>query len=145
MEQNRENQVWQRVLGTEETPPASTLQGLIRESAELAAVYRRCGEKLNGREKQLARQLMEMEQSNGNRLRGIAHLSGENREVLNHWTPVSGFGPHLLDKCYHRSLRCRSECAARCLDPQYGEVYRELAERLGRQCGLITELIGRMA
>lgn len=144
MENNRETQVWQRVMSKPEEPPASTLQGLIQESAELAAVYRRSAEKLTGRENQLSRQLLEMEQANAARLRGIGAMSGETGELLKHWEPVSGFGAHLLVKCYHRSLRIRAEYAARCLDPQYGEVYRGLADRMGQQCGMIAELIGRM-
>ena len=144
MEQNREQQVWQRVMGQQQAPPASDLQGLIRESAELAGIYRRFAEALPGREKQLARQLLEQESANTARLRGIALLSGETGELLRHWAPVSSPGTPLLLKAYHRSLRCRAEYAARCLDPEYGEVYRELSERQGQQCGRIAELLGRI-
>ena len=144
MEQNRENQVWQRVKGKPEEGPASDLQGLIRESAELASMYRRIGEKLTGREQGLARRLLEMEQSNLDRLRGIGAMSGERGEVLKHWEPMGAFSPRLLVKGYRKSLRCKAEYTARCLDPQYGEVYRSLADRMGQQCGMIAELLGRM-
>jgi hypothetical protein len=144
MEQNREQQVWQRVLREPEPPRAPDLQGLILESTSLAGIYRRAAEKLTGREKQLARQMLELEQGNLARLRGIGVLAGQSREVLKQWEPVSVFGPPLLMKCYHRGLRCRAEYAARCLDPEYGEIYRELADRQGRQCGMIAELLGRM-
>ena len=145
MEQDRENPVWQRVMGTREITPSSNLQGLIRDSGDMAAVYRRAAEKLAGREKQLARKLLEMEQSNTARLRGIAMLAGEKGETLKHWEPAGGFGKQLLMKCYHRSLHMQAEYAAMCLNPEYGEVYRGLADRLGQQCGLIAELIGRIS
>lgn len=144
MEQNRENQVWQRVMKQPEERPASDLQGLIRESAELAGIYRRMGEKLSGRGQYLARQLQETEQANLDRLRGIAAMSGEKKEVLKHWEPAGSSGIRILTSCYHRSLRCRAEYTARCLDPQYGEIYRSLADRMGQQCGRIAELLGRM-
>lgn len=144
MEQNRENQVWQRVMKQPEERPASDLQGLIRESAELAGIYRRIGEKLTGRDQQLARQLLDTELASLARLRGIGVMSGERAEVLKHWEPAGGVGSRQLVACYHRSLGRMAEYTARCLDPQYGEVYRSLADRMGQQCGRIAELLGRM-
>ena len=142
MEQEREAKVWQRVAGQQETRTDLGIRGLIRESGELAAIYRRMGEKLTGQEKQLARKLYEMEQSNKACLRGIALLSGIGADSKKPWVPGKGDGKGQLMRCYHRTQHCQAEYMARSLDPEYGCVYRELALRQERQCALLAELLG---
>ena len=142
MEHDREKQVWQRVMGQEEAEPVPNLRGLIRESAEQAAVFQRLAQKLTGREQQLARQLLELEQSNGACLRGIAALSGDRMEALKRWEPSGGKnGP---EACYRRGIRCQREYTARSLDLEFGILYRSLAQRQERMCMLIAELMGWM-
>ena len=142
MEQEREAKVWQRVAGQQETRTDLGIRGLIRESGELAAIYRRMGEKLTGQEKQLARKLYEMEQSNRACLRGIALLSGIGADSTKPWVPGKGDGKGQLMRCYHRTQHCQAEYMPRSLDPEYGCVYRELALRQERQCALLAELLG---
>ena len=142
MEQEREAKVWQRVAGQQETRTDLGIRGLIRESGELAAIYRRMGEKLTGQEKHLARKLYEMEQSNRACLRGIALLSGIGADSTKPWVPGKGDGKGQLMRCYHRTQHCQAEYMARSLDPEYGCVYRELALRQERQCALLAELLG---
>ena len=142
MDQEREAKVWQRVAGQQETRTDLGIRGLIRESGELAAIYRRMGEKLTGQEKQLARKLYEREQSNRACLRGIALLSGIGADSTKPWVPGKGDGKGQLMRCYHRTQHCQAEYMARSLDPEYGCVYRELALRQERQCALLAELLG---
>jgi len=144
MEQDREKQVWQRVMGQPEAERRWDPAALLQEALELAAVYRRLTESLTGRGRAMARKLMETEQSCGDCLRGIGILSGHPREGIKLWEPAGDSGRRMLEKCYHRTRRCQAEYTARSLDPEFGEVFRELAVREGRQCVRIAELLGWM-
>ena len=142
MEQEREAKVWQRVAEQKEVRIHHGTQGLIRESGELAAIYRRMAEKMTGKEKQLARKLYELEQANRACLRGIALLSGAGADSTKPWVPGKGDEKGQLMRCYHRTQHSQAEYMARSLDPEYGCVYRELALRQERQCALLAELLG---
>ena len=144
MKENQENAVWQRVLAQPEISPDRDLHGLIRESAGLAAIYRRLAGNLTGRGKLLARALLEEELATGEILRGIAALSGHRAEGLKLWEPLTEGGSRLLEKCYHRTRHCQSDCMARSLDPEFGEVFRSLADREAEQCTRIAQLLGRL-
>ena len=141
MEEKREAQVWQRVLSQPPEACSGSVEALLRESAALAAVYRRVFEKSTGRQRLLAKQLLEAEEATAASLRGIAKLKGEPAESLKTWQPGKN-GRTALEGCYHRTLRCQAEYTARSLDRQFGEVYRLLAERCTRQCLLLTQLLG---
>ena len=132
MEENRENQVWQRVLARQEREAVDTLQQLMREAESLAAVYRR-------NPHPLAKRLQEGEQANAASLRGIALLSGEKLEEVKLWEPA---GKPDLRRCWHRTRRCQAEYTARALDPEFGEVYRKMAEREADHLALIAQLLG---
>lgn len=142
MEQEREAKVWQRVAEQKEVRIHHGIQELIRESGELAAIYRRMAEKLTGQERQLARKLCETEQSNRACLRGIALLSGAGADSTKPWVPGKGDEKGQVMRCYHRTQHSQAEYMARSLDPEYGCVYRELALRQERQCALLAELLG---
>ena len=140
MEDNQESGIWQRVTAPAQSCPGP--EGLLRESAALTAVYRRLAGNQTGRVKHLARQLLEEELSVSACLRGIGNLRGSTREAVNLWEPGSRDLRTLLEGCYHRARHCQREYAARSLDGTFGEVYRDLAEREGRQCARIAELLG---
>ena len=142
MEEKQEAEVWRRVMSQPKQIPVGELESLQRESAALAAIYRWAGGRLNGKKQQLARRLLEQELSIGACLRGIGRLSGEPLESVSVWEPGNRGGRGILEGCFAREHRCQSEYTARSLDGQFGEVYRILAERAGRQCALLAELLG---
>ena len=132
MEENRENQIWQRVLAQPERKAAGDLQTLLREAEALAAVYRRIPHPL-------AKRLREGELANAACLRGIGLLSGEKTEVVKLWEPA---GKPDLRSCYHRTRRCQAEYAARSLDGEFGEVFRKMAHREAEHLSLLARLLG---
>ena len=140
MEESRESDIWQRVMAQPTVGAAP--DGLLRESAALAAVYRRLSGTLAGRSKLLVQKLAETEQANTACLRGILTLSGAATEQVKHWEPGKGNTRKLLQSCYHRTRRCQAEYTACSLEPEFGEVYRNLAARAGEQCVRIAELLG---
>ena len=144
MEENREAGVWQRVMGQGKQAPLRDLEEMLREAAALASVYRWAAGKLTGRGKALAQKLLEGEQANAACLRGIGQLCGRVQETVTVWEPGGKGARGLLQNCYHRTRRCQAEYTARSLEPEFGEVYRRMAERAGEHCALLAELLGRM-
>ena len=142
MDKTREAEVWQRVAEGPRSAPGP--EGLLGESAALGAIYRRLAGSLTGPGRSLARKLLAEEEALAACLRGIQVLSGGGGERLRHWEPGKENTRKLLQGCYHRTRRCQGEYAARSLDPDFGEVYRSLAERAGKQCVRLAELLGNL-
>ncbi|MBP3684403.1 MAG: hypothetical protein J6J12_05510 [Oscillospiraceae bacterium] len=138
MDEHQEAGVWQRVMAPPRTKPSTGLEALEQESAALAAIYRR----IQGNP--LARQLAQEEQAIGECLRGIRILSGSGGEQLKHWAPKEADLRRQLRGCYHRTRCCQTEYLSRALDPEFGEVFRQLADRAGQQCVRLTRLLGTM-
>lgn len=142
--QNTERQVWQRVHSQSPSSELRELQKLIRESSELAAIYRRLQNSFSGCSRELARQLWQTEMSTLHCLRGIGILSRRGGEAVKVWEPGRTEPGKLLEQCYHRTRRCATEYTARSLDPEYGEVFRTLAQQCNSQCARIAQLLGRV-
>lgn len=139
MEIQREEAVWDRVLG--QRRQGMDLDGLLRESASLAAVYRQASEHMAGRRQVLARQLLQTEEDTLRCLRGMAHMLGQKSEALKIWKPNKS-SKGLLETSYHRSRQLMVEYTARSAGPEFGECYRILAERTAEQCEKILRLLG---
>lgn len=141
---NRERQVWQRVRTPSPSFANMELQKLIRESAELAAVYSRIQNSLTGCSRELARQLRQTELSTLHCLRGVGILRHRGGEMVKVWGPERQDIRKLLESCYHRTHRCAAEYTARSLDAEFGEVFRTLAQQCNSQCARIAQLLGRI-
>lgn len=139
-----ERQVWQRVRSQTPVAQSRQLQSLIRESAELAALYGRLANCLTGGSRELARQLRQTELSTLHCLRGIGFLSHRGGETVKVWDPGRCDPGKTLETCYHRTRRCAGEYTARSLDGEYGEVFRTLAQQCNSQCARIAQLLGRI-
>ncbi len=137
---NLEQRVWSRVLGQSGEMP-DDLGALIMTSQELATIYGHLAKSAGEKTKTLLNVLYREEQGILNALKGISRL--QNREV--HLRPLPAPktpSVRLLETCYHRSLRARQEYMARSAGPEYGEVFRILADRAGKQCARIAEILG---
>ena len=141
MEQHREEGVWSRVAA-QPRQELGDLRSLLRESAALAAIYRRAAETMTGQGKVLARKLLEEELAAGACLRGIGILQATQKEQVPLWEPGTKGGRGLLEGCYHRTRRCLAEYTARSVEPEYGTVFRHLADRAAYRCCLLAQLLG---
>ena len=139
-----EAQVWQRVRATAEEPPRSDLRQLQREAMELAAIYRNLVAQFTGRQQEQARRLYLGEKANAQALAGIGLLSRQQGEALKLWQPGKEPAGKVLERCYHRTRRCMSEYLARSAEPEFGSVFRALADREGEHCAVIAELLGSL-
>ena len=140
MDKSRE--VWQRVLNPQPAAPRDGLRGLRRESASLAAAYRQLSGALTGKAGEKAGQLYREEAAVSACLRGLEVLRGEDSGKLKYPQPAKEQPLRLLRGCYHRTRNCVAEYTARAVDPETGVVFRELADRAQRRCGLLAELMG---
>lgn len=141
-EKEREQQVLQRVFARREAPMNSDLRELMGAVVELLSVYRYLLKGGTASHRELLRRLYEGEQANLSALKGISLLSGGGGEVLKLWQSTKESERRLLTRCYHSTRRCAVEYMARSADPDYGVVFRILADREGQHCALLTELLG---
>ena len=139
-----EAQVWQRGRATAEEPPRSDLRQLQREAMELAAIYRNLVAQFTGRQQEQARRLYLGEKANAQALAGIGLLSRQQGEALKLWQPGKEPAGKVLERCYHRTRRCMTEYLARSAEPEFGSVFRALADREGEHCAVIAELLGSL-
>lgn len=142
MDQNTQQQVWQRVFARPVEAQGDDLRKLLMAAMEQAAGYRSLMGVLTGRSKERAKGLYEGQLSTISCLKGIGVLSGKGEEVLKIWDPAREPVKKLLEKSYHRSRRAMIEYTSRSADTEFGVVFQRLAEREGKQCTLIAELLG---
>lgn len=142
MENSKERQVWQRVLASSGEQPHADLRELMAWVVELLSVYRHLTAAASGPRRESLRRLYEGEKSNLGCLKGISVLSGGGGEVLKLWEPTKEPERKLLIRCYHRTRRCMVDYMSRSAEPEFGTVFRTLADRAGEHCVLIAELLG---
>jgi len=136
-----EQQVWQRVFSPAEQP-GSDLRSLRMGAMELAAAYRYLQGILPGKQRETVRQLQEGELANSAALKGVMQLSGQGEEILKIWNPSREPGGKLLERCYFKTRRAMVEYMGRSAEPEFGVVFRALADREGRHCLELVQLLG---
>lgn len=142
-DKNVERQVWQRVFAQPQTKPEQDdLRMLTLSSMEAAGAYRYLAGTLTGKSRDLARRLWEEEQETAACLRGLHHLSGGGKERPKGMPAVKDSPEKALEKCYHRARRAVTEYTARTVDPEFGSVFRKLADREETHCAQIAQLLG---
>ena len=139
---NVEQQVWQRVMQQPPQQPGEDLRELMRTSGELAALYRQLSTSLTGKPRELAGRLYEAETAALGTLKGLGRLMGREGETLKLWQPGKAPAAKQLEKAYHRTRRSAVDCMARSAQPEFGTVFRRLADQAEHRCTLIAQLLG---
>ena len=142
MDPNVEQQVWDRVFARPVEPQGEDLRGMLLAAMELAAGYRYLADVLTGKARERVKQLYEGEKSNIACLKGVGMLSGKGEEVLKIWNPSKESVRKVLERSYHRTRRAMVEYTSRSADAEFGAVFQRMAEREGRHCALLAELLG---
>lgn len=144
MEENVQQQVWQRVFAQPEQRRES-LRPLILAAQEQASAYRQLVSTLTGAGRELAKALLQETQATILCLSGLEQLS-ENIPQPPKPAPLSREpARRLLEKSYHRAKRAMTEYTARSLDADFGVVFQHLAQREGLHCVKIAQLLGMTA
>ncbi len=135
-----EAQIWQRVFGGPGGPPPQDLGELLRECTALTARYGWLMEGSAGKRRELLRRLREGERDNAACLLGISRLAGTPMALP---TPPRHRETALrqLEQCWHQTQKIRVECMARSAEPEYGPVFRILADREAQHCAWIAQLM----
>lgn len=137
-------QVWQRVTAPAGPSDHRDLQGLILGAMETAALYRGLIAALQGKPRDLARELLEGQQETVHVLLGLRALSQGQSPG-----PRMPEGPNLppvklLNLAFRRSRNALTEYTARTIDPEFGPVFRVLAGREEGQGTAIAALLGEL-
>lgn len=143
-EQNKEQEVWQRVRAHREEVQQNDLRQLQREALDLAAAYRNLSGQLAGKSGEQLLRLQMGEKANAAALAGIRILTRMGGESLKVWQPGKEDPKKLLERCYHRTRRCRTEYLARSAEGEFGVVFEKLAKREAEHCCLLAELLGTL-
>ena len=139
--QNRETEVWQRVNGC--CPPeGGDIRPLLLAAAETLGAYRQLAQLLTGGKRERMKGLLAVSRRSLEGLRGIQRMSGYPAEKLRTAAIPGESARRLLERSYHRALRQMTEYTARMLDPDYGTVFRTLADRERDAAVVLAELIG---
>ena len=137
--QAAEQRVWDRVL-TPPVQPVENLEELCQLSRLMASLYRRLVSGAQGPKRDLLKQLYEWEQATYSALRGIQRLAGQTRLSQG---PVSDSSNLGLEGCFRRTCRMAAEFTARSVQPEYGVVFRQLANQAEKKCFLLAQLLGK--
>lgn len=139
----KEGEIWQRVLEGREQEPSRTLGWLYSDAREEEGALTVLTEGLRGKARELAALLLEGCREKEEILLGLMELSGG--EVRKNGVP--GKPPRegkaaILRRCYRRCCRNVAEYTARIPDPEFGTVFKNLAEKEEGRCVLMARLAG---
>jgi hypothetical protein len=140
---DRETRIWQRVSACK-APEVGELRPLLLSAAETVSTYRQLVGMLTGRSREQMKGLLTVAQRSAAVLKGIGRMSGQPPEDMKTLPGQREPAARLLKKSYYRALRQLTEYTARTLDPDYGVVYRSLADREQEAAVVLAELIGRI-
>ena len=134
--------VWNRVQGNEEMP---FLPELIEQEWQDAVIYLALARRFQGRDSQLLRQLARQEQDHVACLRGLYALLTGSRPVSR--TPVSPKEDTqtLLRRSYGTHMQRLARYEERKADPDYGQIFSQLAQQERDQCQKLLALLGRIS
>lgn len=141
------SRVWQRVQSGKnempELPREDNLAALILAEGESAAALQQLARQMPKAATELQRLAREA-QAHGACLRGMYTLMNDRIPAVR-VPPVVREAPLIaLRKCYGRLIRLLGEYERRSGDPEYGPVFRDLAEQTRKHCRSLLEVIGSM-
>ena len=140
--QEKQQQVWDRVFGRQQEAPRDDLRAMQLAAGELVSRYRHLLGTATGKQRELIRQLHDGEVANLAALKGIGVLTGRGEEVLKLWTSGKEPWKRALEKCYHKTRRCMVAYMGNAAELEFGVVFRELADREGKHCQILAQLLG---
>ena len=116
----------------------------IAEELTDSAAYLRLARKLPPPQAAVARQMAQQEQSHATCLKGMYALITGHKAIVPPPT-VSDDPPDIvLRRCYGREMRSLTQYESRQSDPQYGHVFRSLAQDEQAHCHRILEILGAL-
>jgi len=133
--------VWNRVRGQEDR---ENLPELIALEWLDAVTYLVLSRRFQGRDSQLLRQLAQQEQDHAACLRGLYTLQNGSRPAVSTPPTPTENTEILLRRSYGSHMHRLARYEAKADDPEYGQVFKRLAEQEREQCQQILALLGRL-
>ena len=137
--------VWQRVQAEQpQVATASQLQEMLEEEWLDATTYLQLARQFQGPIREKLQRMGKDEQTHAACLKGIYTLTtgGHPAQKTKQMPPESP--QTILRRCYGREMRSLARYEENSRDPQYGQVFRRLAEQEREHCKMILELLGSM-
>ena len=140
---DKAQRVWQRVSGNDPSP-TETIQALAVAELNEAAVHWMLSQQLQGKERALLRRIFEEDQAHTACLKGI-HFFMEDQPLSVRPVLPSPESPVItLRKSYARKLKALLEYTERSGDPEYGHIFRQLAQEEENHCKAILQIVGQI-
>ena len=140
-------QVWQRVhTKPEETdlPREAGLLELIAGEWQSAGTYLQLARRYTGKLHTQLRGLSHQEQAHTACLKGIYTLITGKKPNVPPAPPLTGDTAIHLRRCYGQSMQQLARYEQRTGDPEYGHIFRRLAQQEQELCHTILELLGNL-
>ena len=135
-----EKRVWQRVRGQEQQP--ISLQALAAAEKTSAGMYLMLSRMMQGRQKELLRQLYHREQNHSRLLNGISILR-DGKALTARPVPAEGQRiENILRRCYAGCLKAQREYEKYITDPEYGPIFARMAREEQENGAMILEILG---
>ena len=143
-DQEKARRIWERVNGGQNAAPdPNTLTALMAQELTDAALLARLSKQIGGRGGDLLHLAQGCRQHAGY-LRGICAMICKDRPNPAVPTPAVTSASGALRTCYVNCLRRMREYEAMSPDPDYGPVFRNMADTSRHQCAALLELIGKV-
>lgn len=140
IDQGLQQRVWQRVQGGDAGP---SLQAMAVRERTAAAAYLMLSRQMQGRAKELLRQLYHRAQTHSRYLNGMNVLL-EGRPLAVRTVPPEGSRPTvLLSRCYAEALKAAADYEHRAADSQMGAVFARMAREERENCAMLLEILGQ--
>lgn len=135
--------VWERVQSRQMPELAREDPAvLIREAAALARMYRALAKQIPGADgERLGRMSGECRRC-ADCLRGIGIIRGGKLGAPQGEDDGRRQSRRLLESCCHRERDLQGALSRQTVDPEWGHIYRRLAEESERRCTAVLELLG---
>ena len=131
--------VWQRVQGSSSDPAKGILEMILEEWQD-ARLYRHLANQFSGTIRQKLLKMAGEEDSHTACLKGIYTLiTGKQPRVPTLLPQHTG---SLLRMCYGREMQRLAKYEARAQDPEYGRIFRDMAQQERQHCRLLLEILG---
>ena len=135
-----EKRVWQRVRGQE--PGQPSLQALAAAEKSSAAMYLMLSRMMQGRQKELLRQLYHREQNHSRYLNGVSILRDGKALTARPAPPEGQRIENILRRCYSGCLKAQREYEKHSLDPEYGPIFARMAREEQENGAMVLEILG---
>ena len=137
--------VWQRVKA--ESPPLpqrpeQELFDLIAQEWADAVTYSSLSRRYQGHHRNRLQKMAAQAHSNVACLKGVCTLMTGTRPKIRSSLPPMLPPEQALRRCYSRETQRLAHYTQRAADPEYGQVFAQLAQQSRQHCRLIPELLG---